>query len=207
MKRIITVSREHGSGGSEIAARVASLLDWKLLDRALIEEVARLARVTAEEARLFDERVDPWVLRLAKSLWTGSADSFATPPPADLLDGDRMAALTKRAILEAASVGRCVVLGRGAQCALAGREDTLRVFIYAPEADRLERLRARYPDEASTAAALVELDRARNAYVRRYFGCERSDRACFELMINSRIGIEAAVDLIARAAGLGRETA
>jgi cytidylate kinase len=200
MIRVITVSREHGSGGREIAHRVAESLGWRLVDRAIIEEVARLARIPPDEAEAFDERVDPWLIRLVRGLWAGSADSFAGPPPDTVLDADRMADLTRRAVVHAATAGQCVIVGRGAQCILAGREDVLRVFIYAPAEDRSRRLRSRLPDEAAAAAELAEVDRARNVYVRRYHGCERADRQCYELMINSHLGIDRAVHLILRAA-------
>ncbi len=196
MIRVITLSRDHGSGGREIARRVAEALGWKLLDRELLEEIARLARVPSEEAAAFDERVDPWLLRLAKGLWLGSADSFAGVLPGEVLDADRMAELTRRAILQAAAAGGCVIVGRGAPCILADRDDVLKVFVYAPAEERLERLRARLGDDAAARAELAEVDRARTAYVRRYHGCDRTDRLCYDLMINSHGGVDRAVRLI-----------
>jgi cytidylate kinase len=207
MIQVITLSRAHGSGGHEIARRVAESLGWRLVDRALIEEVARLARIPPEEAEAFDERVDPWVVRLARGLWGGSAEAFAGPPQGTVPHADLMADLTRRAVLQAAAAGQCVILGRGAQCILAGRDDTLRVFVTAPTEDRLRRLRPRYRDEAAAAAALVDVDRARNAYVRRYYGCDRTDPGCYDLMINSRLGIEQVVRMILCVAGTGGEAA
>ncbi len=201
MKSVITLARQHGSGGAEIARRVAVRLDWKLLDRQILDEVARLARVPPEEAEAYDERVNPWVVRLAKGLWSGSADSFASAPGSGVLDADLMTALTRQVVLDVATEGRCVILGRGAQCILGEREDALRVLVYAPFSDRLRRIRARYPSESSASAAIARIDRARSAYVQHYYGCDRMDPEGYDLLVNSRLGLETAVELVLCASG------
>ena len=94
-------------------------------------------------------------------------------------------------------------MGRGAQCILAGRDDVVRVFVYAPAEERLERLRARLGDEAAAWAELAEVDRTRNAYVRRYHGCDRADRSCYDLMISSHGGLDRAIRLILAAVERG----
>ncbi len=55
---IVTISRLYGSGGSDVAARVAELLGWSLLDNALIDEVAARLGVSPEQVTLREERVD-----------------------------------------------------------------------------------------------------------------------------------------------------
>ena len=73
MYRILTVAREYGSGGARIAALAAALLGWRLLDSALIDEIARAAHVDPALARRFDERVDTWLHRLSRhGLWFGA---------------------------------------------------------------------------------------------------------------------------------------
>ena len=201
MKRIITVSREHGSGGREIARQVAEALGWKLVDHALIDEVARIAKIAPEEVEAHDERVNPWLIRLAKGFWSGSADSYAGVPPEMVFDADTLARLTRHVVLQVAEAGECVILGRGAACVLGLREDALHVFIYAPIEDRLARLRARDADEAEAAKLLHEMDRARAAYVKRYYGCDRTDRALYDLMVSSRVGEDRAVRAILAAVG------
>jgi cytidylate kinase len=207
MKRIITVSREHGSGGREIARRVAEALRWNLVDRALIDEVARIAKIAPEDVEAHDERVNPWLVRLAKGFWTGSADSYAGIPPEMVFDADTLARLTRHVVLDVAGVGECVILGRGAACILGLRQDALHVFIYAPLEDRLARLRARGQDEAEAAKLLHDVDRARAAFVRHYYGCDRTDRALYDLMVSSRVGEDRAVRAILAAVGRGGTTA
>ncbi len=201
MKRVITLAREHGSGGREIAGRVAEALGWKVIDRQVVAEVARLAQVPPEEIHAYDEHVNPWVLRLAKGLWSGAPDAFSTPAPGEILDADRIAELTRRAIHDAAEAGSCVIVGRGAQCALGRRPDVLRVFVYAPVEDRLARIAARIPHGTDAEAEIERVDRSRAAYVRHYYHRGWGDRDCYELMVNSAVGIEAAARTILCAAG------
>ena len=72
MKRILVIEREYGAGGSVIAEKAAQRLGWKLLDNALTERIAQLAKVSPEVCKHREERVDPWLYRLAKVFWRGS---------------------------------------------------------------------------------------------------------------------------------------
>src|SRR3954451_23385689 len=68
----ITISREYGSGGGEIAARLASRLGWQLVDHQIVAEVARTLGETEEEAAQQDERSASFAIRLLESLqWVG----------------------------------------------------------------------------------------------------------------------------------------
>ena len=62
---IVTVSRQYGSGGSEVAERVAASLGWKLYDNAVVEEVAARLRMTPAEVSAREERVPSLVERMA----------------------------------------------------------------------------------------------------------------------------------------------
>jgi cytidylate kinase len=207
MKRVITIAREHGSGGKEIARRVAGTLGWRLVDRELIAEVARLADVKPEEAAAYDERLNPWIVRMAKGLWSGSADSFAAAPRGVVFDADVTAELTRRVILEVAAEGSCVILGRGAQCVLRDRDDALHVFVYAPLPDRTRRLVARHGGEPGAAVELERVDRGRAAYVQHYYASDRSARELYDLLVNSRLGLDAAARMILCASGYRPESA
>jgi cytidylate kinase len=207
MKNVITVAREYGSGGGEIARKVAETLSWRLVDRELIAEAARKADVPPEAAAQYDERVNPWMVRMAKGLWSGSADSFAAAPRGAVFDADLMAELTRRVILEAAAQGSCVLLGRGAQCVLRDRADTLHVFVYAPSEDRLRRLASRHGRESAARIEMERMDRSRAAYVQHYYGCDRANRELYDVMVNSRVGVEAVVRMVLCAAGHGGQPA
>src|SRR2546427_5425859 len=64
----VTISREYGSGGGEIAARLAKRLQWQLIDHEVVVRVAQKLHVSEEEAEEYDERVESLAARIFKSL-------------------------------------------------------------------------------------------------------------------------------------------
>jgi hypothetical protein len=205
MFRVITVAREYGSGGARIAELLADRLDWKLLDRCLVEKIAQVARVEPKVAEQYDERPDPWVNRLVHALWQGGLmrGTMAGPIP-ELFDADTMASLSQRMIEEAADIGNCVIVGRASQCILQKRADAFHVFIYAPHAERLQRVRCRHASRAEAELAIDARDQERAALICRYFNQDWSNRHLYDLMISSMLGEEVVLSTILTAMGAGR---
>ena len=133
MIKIITIEREYGCGGGEIAQLVAKRLGWKLWDQALTEEIARLAKcpTTIVEAR--EERPDPLYYRLFKSFLRGSYEGSLNAPKLNLVDSETILATTRRVVENAAAHGNGVIVGRGSQQFLKDRPETLRVFLVCQE--------------------------------------------------------------------------
>jgi cytidylate kinase len=191
--RVVTIARQYGSGGGTIAAQLAELLGFQLLDRGLVERIAKEARIAPDLAGKLDERLDPWMRRLGKALWHGGFEALAAVTEDDVVDSDRVAALTARIVQEAATVGNCVIVGRGGQCLLSDRPDVLHVFVYAPIEERRRRVRARLGPGADADVAMEETDRERLAYIRRHFGVNRLDFHLYHLLVNAALGERAAV--------------
>jgi cytidylate kinase len=191
--RVVTLAREYGSGGAAVAAELAQRLGFQLLDRALIVRLAASCGTDAAVVSQLDERVDSFMHRLSRSLWRGAFEAVAPVDDSAVLDSDQLAARARRLIEEAAELGGCVVVGRGGQCALARRDDTLHVFVYARREARARRLRERLGPGADLEAAMDGVDRERAACVRRHFDAEWSDRGLYDLMLNSSLGEGAVV--------------
>ncbi len=202
MIRVITISREYGSGGGAVARMLAERLQWKLVDDALITEIATKAQVNPAIARRYDECVDPWFHRLMKALWRGGFVGAASRVEGELFDAETMARLWNRVIEETGAMGDCVIVGRGGQCILQNQEDAFHVAIYAPLEERVRRLREKLPPEADPEAAAIESDRRRAAYIRRYFGQDWTNRHLYDLAVCSSIGLERVAETILCAAGL-----
>lgn len=202
MIRVITISREYGSGGGTVARMLAERLGWRLVDQSLITEIARTAKVNPDVAKRFDESVDPWFHQLNKALWRGGYEGVATRVDSDLFDAEAMAALCRRVLEEAATIGNCVTVGRGGQCVLQKREDAFHVSIYAPMAERVQRIQDRIPAGKDPVAYARETDRKRAAFIQRFFGQDWTNRHLYDLMISSSIGLEAVTAVILVAAGL-----
>src|SRR2546422_8015010 len=77
--RAITVSREYGSGGGEIAARLARRLGWQLVDHQVVTEVARELVIPETEAEVLDENVEGRVTRIMNRIRIGVSGGFITP--------------------------------------------------------------------------------------------------------------------------------
>src|SRR6202166_3898 len=143
MIRIVTIEREYGSGGGEIAQRLAQQLGWKLWDQLLTEEIARLADCPKTVVEGREERTDPLYYRLFKSFLRGSYEGSLNAYKLKLVDSECILKFTESVVQHAASAGNCVIVGRGSQLFLRSRQDTLRVFLYAPTEDKVRRLVSR----------------------------------------------------------------
>ncbi len=200
---IVTVSRQYGSGGSEVAERVSRALGWTLYDNEVVEEVAQRLRMTPAEVSAREERVPSLVERMASAMALGVPEMM--PMVGDLAaqpSEERMVMMTRRVIEDAVRAGPVVLVGRGAQCMLASRADALHVFCYAP----FEEL-TRYAVEvmgipfADAAKKVADMNHQRDEYVKHHFKREWRDLANYDLCVNTaRLGLDGAAELVTRLA-------
>jgi cytidylate kinase len=196
MFRIVTLEREFGSGGGGIAAELARRLGWKLWDQQLTCEIAKRAEVTEAAVALCDERVDGRLYRLAKTFWRGSYERSMSFANSRAFDTDRMIAMMEEIADNIAEQGNAVIVGRGAPYFLRDREDTFRVFTYAPYDEKIRRVLAmgRKRDEAEDLVNNV--DKERIAYIKHYFNADWPTRSLYHLMINTVVGDENVITTI-----------
>jgi cytidylate kinase len=207
MYKIVTVAREYGSGGGPIAELLARQLGWSLLDNAILEKIAAQARVDPGIAERYDECLDSWFHRLSKRAFgRGAFEGVAPTGVADVFDADAMAGLSRRVIEEAADLGNCVIVGRGAQCILQNREDAFHLFVYAPLHDRIRRVRELFGEGASNAANIEAMDRLRSAYIRHHFDCNWRDPHLYHAMLCSLCGDDNVALAVRTLLGAGQES-
>jgi cytidylate kinase len=206
--RVLTVSREFGSGGGRIAKIVAEKLGWKLLDRELIEEIANAARVDPRIVTKFDERPESWMGRMNRRAMQGAALAAGVAPEEEnCFDCDVMADLTRKVIERAHKKGDCVIVGRGAQCILQHPKDVFHVFVYAPFHERVSRLRNRLEKGVNIEERIHAVDGARAQYLKQFYGKVWNDRHLYDLMISSSEDEEATANVILAAMKAPRATA
>jgi cytidylate kinase len=196
MYRIITVEREYGSGGGEIARELSNRLGWKLWDHALTEEIAKLANVECSTVERCAERVDGTFQRLVKVFWRGSHERSIPLPGAEPFDTDRFVAVGQQVMEKAAEAGNCVIVGRGAPYFLRQRADAFHVFLYASHAVKLNRLLKVGKRQKEAEELLDTIDRDRITFVKRYFDADWPTRCLYHLMINTAIGNENVISTI-----------
>jgi cytidylate kinase len=196
MIRIITVEREYGCGGGEIAQQLAAQLGWNLWDQNLTEEIARLANCPKAVVEVREERNDPLYYRLFKSFLRGSFEGSINAHKLNLVDSESILKITERVVQHVAKTGNCVIVGRGSQLFLRSRRDTLRVFLYAPREDKVRRLLARGKSEKEAQQLVDSVDHERSDFIQKYFHVEWPDRAIYHTMINTAIGDHAVIHMI-----------
>ena len=198
--RVLTVSREFGSGGGRIAKMVAEQLGWKLLDSELIEAIARAGHVDPKVVSQLDEHVESWLRRMNRQAMRGAALAAGVVPDKETcFDPDVMNELSRQIIEQAYADGNCVIVGRGAQCILQKKKDVYHVFIYAPFCSRVNRLRTRLGPGVKMEERIHVVDGERALYLRQHFGKEWNNPHLYDLMISSEDDEERTARIIVNA--------
>ncbi len=200
---VITISRMYGSGGSEVAERVATMLGWPLFDNDIVDAVAERLGLSHDEVAGHEERVPSLVERIATAMSLGSPESIPALPAEGLESTEeRIVQVTGRIIEEAVQQGPAVFVGRGAQCLLAEREDALHVFCYAPKPALRKYAMAEFnvgPDEADRRVS--EINHQREAYVKRHWNRKWLAQENYQLCLDtSWLGHDGAAELVIAAA-------
>lgn len=180
---VITLSRELGSRGDEVALAVAERLNLRLIGRELINQAARqagapeIALAEIDELGLLGLRPDRTALELYRTT-------------------------VEQIIRAEAAAGDVLLVGRGSQVVLAGRPGVLHVRIIAPLAARISCVQERCRVSAEAAAARIAAsDRVRAAYLRRHYRARVDDPQWYDLVINmARLRVEDAAALVCAAA-------
>jgi cytidylate kinase len=200
---IVTISRQYGSGGSEVAERVARALGWHLYDNAVVDEVAARLGISSAMVSAREERMPSLVERLASALSRSAPEMMPTVGDAALSPTEeRIVEVTGRVMQEAVQAGPAVIVGRGAQCLLATRSDAIHVFCYAPldalAAYAITNLGVK-PDEARKT--VVEMNARSEEYVKRHWKRDWRDVANYHLCVNTAwLGLDGAAELVTQIA-------
>jgi len=209
---VITVSRQVGSGGDEIARRACEVLGYRYFDKRLIAALASEMGLLQgdvvdfteyqHEARGFLDRLLPGRTAAAGAVTRADdgADDGATT--VEELDEETTLGVVEGAIRAASKLGDIVIVGRGGQHVLRDEPGVLHVRIVAPLEDRVERVaqREHVDDVTARETWIAQGDAASSDYLHRSYGIDWADPLHYHLVINTaRWGTEAAAQLIARA--------
>lgn len=198
--RAITISRQYGSGGGEVAALLAQRLDWQLIDHEIVAQVAHSLGITEEEANVHDERLEGFIVRAMNALQAAALVVPASVAPLEQVEAVYNEALRK-VVETAANTGHVVIVGRTGQALLAARRDVLHVRIVAPLQQRITYVSRREGlNEAEARSRIQAKDRDRARYLQARFGRSVDDPLLYDLVINTAVlDLESTVDLISLA--------
>jgi cytidylate kinase len=183
---VITISREPGSGGTEIARKLAQELKMDIIGAQIIQKIAESADISAKLIESLDEkqitRRDDWLSSLIETrhLWV---DAY-------------LRHLTK-VIGTIGKQGNFIIVGRGAQYILPP-EDTFRLrFIAAMEVKIQNVMRDFGSSRADAEKYIIKTDSDRRAYLRKYFNADVTNPSDYDMVINTgKLGIDGALETV-----------
>lgn len=191
-KKIITISREFGSGGRFIGKAIAEKLGYSYYDKELIEKIATESGLSEK----FIEKVGEYAP--VKSIF---AYSFSGRDRSGVSIEDYLYNVQRKIILELADKGNCVIIGRCADYILRDRNDCLNVFITSDEAFKTKRVAELYDVSENEAKKMMkDMDKKRKINYNYYTDRKWGDMRNYSMSLSSSaLGIDRCVDLICEA--------
>ena len=192
-KKIITISREFGSGGRTIGRKVAEALGIPFYDKELVDQIAMESGFAPKFVEEHGEHSP-----------SGSLFSYAFAPQGvpgimnGLSTADFLWNIQCNVILQLADKGPCVIVGRNADYILKDRQDALHVYVFADTPYRAERIVRLYGDSEKTPEQrLAEKDKRRRVNYQHYTGRAWGQAQNYDICLDSgRIGVEQCADII-----------
>jgi cytidylate kinase len=197
--RAITISREYGSGGGEIATRLARHLKWQLIDHEIVERVATEMGTSLGAAEAHDERTEGILARIFNNLQSLQPAYMAgTSPEAFLRNEETYLKTVSQIVHAAAAQGHVVIIGRGSQVLLAQKRDVLHVRIIAPFEKRVDYVMTREGIDRTGAEARIKLkDHDRTKHLETAFHQKPDDAHLYDVVLNTAfLDLDSAVEII-----------
>ncbi len=193
-KRIITVSRQFGSGGRTIAKKIAADLGIAYYDKELVSKIAKETGFSEE----YIEEMGQYAFSRRSFLFSLAVTNSYTHNPGELSVPDKIYIMQNNIINELAEKGDCVIVGRCSDYILREREDCLHTFFFADMAFRANHIVEYYGETDVPAEKRVkEKDDKRKVYYRHYTGREWGDLKNYHVSFNSGvIGLDACADAV-----------
>lgn len=188
--RIITVSREWASGGHTVAELTAKKLGIPCFDTQIIKETAQRTGLSEDLIKSAEQKINGSFLYNLVMGVNSERNYF-----------EQIYKTERDIILEHASQGPCVIVGRGADHVVENKMSTLRIFVYSNMKRRMQRAVENYGlEEAKARAEILRMDKERSIHMKTFTGLNWGDRINYDIMLNAGyLGEEACSDIIVKA--------
>lgn len=199
---VITVARQFGSGGHDVAKKVSEILDIPFYDKDLIILAAQESGLSEELFEGIDEKpTNSLLYSLVMGLQTKDSPYFRY---GDMFNSDSIFRIQSKVIRNLADKGPCVIVGRCADYILREYTNTLNVFIHADTDFRVQKIMKAYNVKEAVALDLItKNDKRRSAFYNFYTNKSWSSAENYQLSIDTtEIGTEGAAEVIAKYAEL-----
>ena len=201
-KFVITISRQFGTGGHEIGAELARRLDVKLLDKQILNEMARKYCVVEDAVEQIEARNPLWRDDFTQFYRSYMAGAEYNGQEHDQTSHQLFEAQAD-AIRSIAAQESCVIIGRCGFHIFRDYPNSLKIFIHADDACRKRRIAEKYDiSEVDAAAMIVDNDYSRELYTKTYTGSDWQDARNYDVTLNVRkFGVNGAVDFLMNVIG------
>ncbi len=186
---VITIGREHGSGGHMVARKLSEILGIPCYDREMITLAAKNSGLSEEIIRLHEQK------KTSSFLYSLQMSSYTLPI------SDMIYIAQSNIIKNLAATESCIIVGRCADHILKDFDNCFNLFIYAPFEHRMKRVREHYGcTEKNIERYISRKDRERADYYQFNTHTKWGDYKNYDLMLNSEAGIDATAKIAAVAA-------
>lgn len=197
-RRVITIAREFGSGGTRIAKKLARELDIPVYDREILKLASQESGIKEELFAQADEvaRRNP-LLRAIRAANNGQL--IPSPPDTgNYLSDENLFRYQAKVIRELTQEQDCVIIGRCADFILRDVDYVLNVFVHAPLENRIEEeMRIRTLSRPDAEKLTRKTDKRRADYYRYFTGRDWRDAAHYDLCLNTgRLNIDQCVEMV-----------
>jgi cytidylate kinase len=182
---VITIARQYGSGGADLAKALGARLGWPVLEREIIRAAAERLHAKEHDLELVDEYAKTALDRIGAVISLGLPEYAPTGPTYEV-DPDHLAKVEHAVIRAAAETPPLILVGHGAQCLLRKRPATFHVKVVAPAEQRARAIAQR--KAIALAAAQDEVrrrDKERERYLLHHFGCDTNDPMLYGIQVNT----------------------
>ncbi len=195
---VITISRQFGAGGDELARRLVKRLDYRYVSHEILKKVADRGGVTVTGAAAAEKSAGSWIMGLVDRILPREKIDAWLKTDSGLMDGHDYIALVTEVITETAREGNTLILGRGGQHILRDTTGVYHVLLVADREFRLKQAREFYQITDKEAEAEIKArDRRRDSYLRAFVDVDPNDPLLYHLTINTgRTGLDKAERLI-----------
>lgn len=194
----VTISREYGSGGGEIAARLAKRLNWRLVDHEIVVRIAQELGISIDEAEAQDERTEGFVEQIILSMRSLQPAMFMVDPATMLTDTRAYCEALASVVNAALTTRHVVIVGRAAQVISGDRRDVFHARIIAPLEERITYVMQREGLQQAEAQNRIQMkDHDRRRFLESQFHHHPDDPHLYDLVVNVNVlDLDSTVDLL-----------
>ncbi len=194
-KIVITIGRQYGSGGHQVARELSKMLGIKMYDKEIIDLAAKESGISEKILKAYDEKpTNSFLYSLSLGAYSFENSLLGTP---SIPLVDRVFAAQANIIKDIAEKESCIFVGRCANSILADRPNVLSVFIHTDIERRIDRI-CEYENisRAEASSIIRNADKKRASYYNYFSDLKWGDATAYDLCIDSRIGIENVAEVI-----------